>query len=42
MLTDAQILDMINYYGDRLPNPDTYPKTFMFYVQMYKYLKGIK
>ena len=42
MLTDAQIIDMINYYGDRLPNPDNYPKTFMFYVQMYKYLKGIK
>ena len=41
VLTDAQIIDMIDYYGDRLPDPDNYPKTFMFYIQMYKFLKGI-
>lgn len=38
-LTDKQLRKMIEYYGDRLPDPVTYPKCFEYYVKMYLFLK---
>jgi len=33
--------DMLEHFG-WLPNPVNYPRTFQYYVKMYKYQKGIK
>jgi len=34
------IKEFIEFYGDKLPNPDQNPKQFAFYVKMYKFLKA--
>lgn len=33
--------DMLEYFG-WLPNPVNYPRTFQYYIKMYKHQKGIK
>lgn len=29
--------EMVEIYGDKLPDPDHFPKTFQYYVNLYKY-----
>ena len=41
-MTDEQIKDFIEYFKDILPDPETYPKTFAFYIKMYMYMHKIK
>lgn len=40
-LTDEQIKDFIEWGGDRLPNPDNYPRVFEYYLMLYMYIKKI-
>jgi len=44
-MTDQEIQkayeDMIEMWGDKLPNYEHEPLRFAFYVRMYKYLKNI-
>lgn len=32
--------EMVDMFGDNLPDPDHYPKTFAYFVKLYKYLKA--
>jgi len=41
-MTDEQIKDFIEYFKDILPDPETYPKTFAYYVKIYMYNNKIK
>lgn len=27
-------------FGDKLPNPDYFPESFLYYVKLYRYLLG--
>ena len=42
-MTDEEILkaykEMVTEFGDKLPNPDHYPRIFAYYVKLYKYYK---
>jgi len=42
-MTDEQIEaaynEMVEMWGDRLPNPEQEPLRFAYYVRMYKYFK---
>ena len=42
-MTDEEIIkmyeEMVNMWGDKLPNPEHEPIRFAYYVKMYKYLK---
>ena len=44
-MTDQQVRDFYNdlvqYFGDSLPDPDHYPKTFQYYVRLYKHVKKL-
>lgn len=44
-MTDQQAIDFYNelveYFGDSLPNFEHYPNTFKYYVRLYRYVKGI-
>jgi hypothetical protein len=31
--------ELVEEYGDKLPNPDHYPKTFQYYVKLYKHYR---
>jgi hypothetical protein len=42
MMTDEQIKDFIEYFEGLLPDPETYPKTFTYYVKLYMYIHKIK
>lgn len=43
-MTDAEVLKEYNamqdYFGDRLPNFEHYPRQFAYYVKLYRYYKG--
>lgn len=43
-MTDAEIEqavnEMIEMYGDALPNPEHEPRRFAYYVKLYFYYKG--
>lgn len=41
-MTDDQIKEFIEYWGDRLPNPEHYPRQFQYCVLVYKHVRGIK
>jgi len=34
--------EMIEHYGDRLPNPEHEPNRFAYYVKLFKYEKRLK
>lgn len=38
-MTDDEVLkiynEMVEEYGNKLPNPDHYPKVFQYYVKLY-------
>jgi hypothetical protein len=38
MLKLEEIKEMCQMFGS-LPDPDLYPKTFYYYIQLYQYLK---
>lgn len=40
-LSDKQIRKMVEYFGgeDKLPDPTNYPKSFLYYVELFKYLR---
>tara|TARA_B100001093_G_scaffold505087_1_gene561853 strand:- start:161 stop:310 length:150 start_codon:yes stop_codon:yes gene_type:complete len=38
MLKLEELQEMCRMFGS-LPDPDTYPKTFYYYIQLYQYLK---
>ena len=35
----SDIKKMIKYFGDSLPSPINYPKTFKYYIKLYKHFK---
>lgn len=41
-MTDQEAEDLINKlekeFGDKLPNPEFFPASFMYYVKLYKHL----
>lgn len=41
-MTDEQAEELLNKlkqeFGDKIPNPEYYPSSFMYYVKLYKYL----
>lgn len=43
-MSDEEVLaayeEMVDIWGDKLPNPDHEPKRFAFYVRMYQYFKS--
>lgn len=39
-MTDTEIRELIEMFGDSLPNPEQYPERFLFYVSMYRFYKG--
>lgn len=44
-MTDEEIVMFLHYYNSRgvtVPNPENYPKTFMWYVKTYKYMQSQK
>lgn len=34
---ECLIEKVIAEFGDKLPNPDHFPQTFMYYVKLYRY-----
>lgn len=44
-MTEEQIMkayeEMIELFGDKLPNPEHYPRMFAHFVLLYKYYKGL-
>ena len=44
-MTDEEIVMFLHYYNSRgikVPDPENYPKTFMWYVKTYKYYQSLK
>lgn len=45
-MTDEQILEkyneLVEMFGDKLPNPEQYPRCFGYYVKMYNYRKCLE
>ena len=41
-MTEQQIKDCIEFWGDRLPDPQHCPRQFKYYVLLYKHIKGIQ
>ena len=43
-MTDAEALklyeELVKEFGDKLPNFEHYPKTFAYFVKLYKHIKG--
>lgn len=40
-MTNEQINEMIEMFGDKLPNPIHYPIQFAYYAKLYKFIKGM-
>jgi hypothetical protein len=40
-MTEQQIKEFIEYWGDNLPNPTHYPRQFEYYVLLYRHIKGL-
>jgi hypothetical protein len=42
-VTDEEVLkmyeEMVEYYGEKLPNPEHHPIQFAYYVKLWKYYK---
>ena len=43
-MTDAEALSLYeelkSYWGDKLPDPEVYPKQFNYYLKLYRYYKS--
>lgn len=40
-MNNDQIKELVEMFGDQLPDPKHEPKKFMYYVRLYKLIKGI-
>lgn len=40
-MTNEQIQEFLDMFGDRLPDPKHHPRQFQFYVLLYKHIKGM-
>lgn len=38
-MTDAEIIEFLDYFDGRLPDPSNYPKCFAYYIQLYRHVK---
>ena len=38
-MSEKEIKEFIDYFGDALPNPEHYPMCFMHYVKLWKFYK---
>lgn len=45
-MTDEEVLklydEMVERYGDKLPNPDHEPKQFQYYIKLFLYDKKVR
>ena len=41
-MTDQQVKEFIEYWGDKLPHPVHEPIKFKYYMNLYKHIKGIE
>lgn len=39
-MTEQEFEEFMEMFGNKIPNPEHYPQAFMYYVRMYKFLKG--
>lgn len=39
---ELEFQDFLEYFDNKIPNPEQYPKQFEYYVKMYKFHKGYK
>lgn len=39
---NQEIIEFLDYFNNKVPNPEMYPRTFEFYVKMFKFIKGYK
>lgn len=39
---NQEIIEFLQYFNNKVPDPDNYPKSFEFYVKMFKFAKGYK
>lgn len=39
---NQEIIEFLQYFNNKVPNPDNYPNSFEFYVRMFKFAKGYK
>lgn len=35
-----EVIEFLEYFENKVPNPENYPAAFEFYVKMYKFHKG--
>lgn len=42
MNTDQEIQEFIDMFGDSLPDPEHYPRTFAYFVRLYRFQKAIQ
>jgi len=44
-MSDEEIIklydDMVEEFGDKLPNPEHYPNVFLYYLKLYRYMRGM-
>jgi hypothetical protein len=41
-MTEEQVKEFIDYWGDTLPDPVHEPIRFSYYIKLYKHIKGIE
>lgn len=41
-MTNEQVKEFIEYWGDELPSPEHEPIKFKYYMNLYNYIKGIE
>lgn len=37
---NQELIEFLEYFQNKVPNPENYPAAFEFYVKMYKFHKG--
>jgi hypothetical protein len=42
MTKHEEINDFLSKFGDRLPDPDHYPRTFAYFVRLYRLQKSVE
>lgn len=39
MVSDREIEEFIEKYGDKIPNPEQYPRITAYYIKLYKWFR---
>ena len=39
-MSDEEVKEFIDHFGDKLPNPEHYPRQMAYYVKLWKYYKS--